>query len=308
MKKLLTYIAPLAMLFFIACKEEPPYINYSPQYVTYETTYVDLANVPTPQLREVLIEDISGVRCPNCPEATYTVNSLKKDYPGRVNAITIYPNTPALNSLTMPVNKPSEGFVSKYDLRTDIGAQILATLGTPNSLPNGYVDRKIYAGKPARFIDYTEWLARLLEEKDSVTPVNIGLTTSYEADGTLDADLTLKFTANLSGDYYITLALVQDSIIDVQEYTDPNIGATYNANYAHRHVLRSMFTSSLGDKLNTPTIVLERGRVVIKRYSLLLGPEPNKPAWDKNHMEIVAFVHRGSDGVVVQSKSFEVTE
>ncbi len=308
MKKIVSFIAPVVMLFFAACKEEPPYINYTPQYVTYETTYVDLANVPIAQAREVLIEDISGVRCPNCPEATYTINSLKRDYPGRVNAITIYPNTAALNSLTLPVNKPSEGFVSKYDLRTDIGAQILATLGTPNSLPNGYVDRKIYTGKPARFIDYTEWLGRLLEEKDSVTPVNIWLTNSYGADGALNADLKLTFTADLTGDYYITLALVQDSIIDVQEYTDPNVGATYNAYYAHRHVLRSMFTSSLGDKLNTPTLLLERGRVAIKRYSLLLGPEPNKPAWDKKHMEIVAFVHRGSDGVVVQSKTFEVSE
>src|SRR6478735_751917 len=90
MKTILTAISCVLLLCVIACKEEPPYINYEPEYITFETTYVDV-NVPVPQPREVLIEDISGVKCVNCPDAAEVVRDLKEQYPGRVNSITNYP-------------------------------------------------------------------------------------------------------------------------------------------------------------------------------------------------------------------------
>lgn len=306
MKNIIVIVSLLSL--FAACKEEPPVINYTPTKVNYETTYVDLTNVPTPQMREILVEDISGVRCVNCPDAAVIVKGLKASFPGRVNSITIYPNTAALNSLTLPVNKPSEGFVSKYDLRTEDGGQLLTTLGTPNSLPNGYVNRKLYAGKTARFIDRTEWADKVTSEKDSIPPVNIEVTTLYDAEGKLNAEMTMKFTADLTGDYYVTLVLIQDSIIDVQETTDPNVGATYIADYAHMHVLRKMFTATLGDKINTPTTTLIRGRVIKKRYAVDLINEAGKAPYDKKHLGIVALVQRGSDNVVIQSKEFEVAD
>lgn len=308
MKKIFVIALATASLFLVACEEEAPSINYIPSSVTYETTYVDVSNVPAPQLREVLVEDISGVRCVNCPDAAVIVKGLKATFPGRVNSITIYPNTASLNSLTLPVNKPSEGFVSKYDLRTDAGGQLLSTLGTPNSLPNGYVNRKMYAGKTYRFVDRTEWADKVTSEKDSIPPVNIDITTVYDAEGKLNADLTLKFTSDVSGDYFVTLALIQDSIIDVQETTDPNVGATYIADYPHMHVLRKMLTGNLGDKINTATTTLVRGRVIKKRYTTDIINEAGKAPYDKKHLGIVAFVHRGSDNVVVQSKEFEVNE
>ncbi|MES2778736.1 MAG: Omp28-related outer membrane protein [Bacteroidota bacterium] len=307
MKNIFVITILSVFVLLVGCKEEPPSINYTPTKVTYETTYVDL-NVPVPQLREILVEDISGVRCVNCPDAAIIVKGLKSSFPGRVNSITIYPNTASLNSLTLPVNKPDEGFVSKYDLRTEAGGQLLASLGTPNSLPNGYVNRKLYVGKTYRFIDRTEWADKITSEKDSVTPVNIEITTAYDATGMLNADVSLKFTADLTGDYYITMALIQDSIIDVQETTDPNVGATYIEDYPHMHVLRKMFTANLGDKINTATTTLIRGRVVKKRYAVDIITEAGKSPYDKKHLGIVAFVHRGSDNVIVQSKEFEVAE
>jgi Outer membrane protein Omp28 len=104
------------------------------------------------------------------------------------------------------------------------------------------------------------------------------------------------------------MALIQDSIIDVQETIDPNVGATYIADYAHMHVLRKMFTASLGDKINTATTTLVRGRVIEKRYTIDILPEAGKAPYDKKHLGVVAFVHRGSDNVVVQSKEFHVAE
>ena len=68
-----------ALLFLVSCEEEPPGINYTPTKVAFEETYIDASNVPTPQLREVLVEDISGVRCVNCPDAAIIAGLPTRD-------------------------------------------------------------------------------------------------------------------------------------------------------------------------------------------------------------------------------------
>jgi len=301
------------LMWAMACKEEPPYINYEPENVTYETTYVDV-NVPTPEPREVLIEDISGVKCTNCPDATKIINNVKIQYPNRVNSITNYPLN-QLDAFTTPINQPDKGYVSKFDLRTAAGANVISNYGVPSGLPSGYVNRKIFPGQAYRYIGRNEWTAKVEYEMDSVTPVNIAITPSFEGETKLNVDVKLNFTTDLIGDYYVSIALLQDSIIDVQEYTDLNTGdAAYDVNYAHRHVLRKMFTANVGDKINSSTTTLVRGRVLIKRYTLTLeneanvSPYPPFPPYDKKHLAVLAFVHRASDGVIVQSKEIEVSE
>ena len=309
--KLLFFIGVLVLIVVVACKEEPPYINYQPEYVTYETTYVDLNNIPSPQPREVLLEDISGVKCVNCPDAAKIVKDLRASYPGRVNAITIYPNISGLDQLTKPVNKPAEGFVSKYDLRSPPSGPILTAFGIPNSLPSGYVNRKVFSGTINRYLNKEDWATRVVEEKDSVTPVNIWMKTSYAANGDLITDVRLNFTKDLAGDYFVTVAIIQDSIIDVQEYNDSLVGASYNPNYVHMHVLRQTFTGYTGDKINNVNTTLVRGRVVEKRYQLALvnaANNPSFPPYNKKQLSVIAFVHRGYDGVVVQSKELKVAE
>ncbi len=308
MNKVIAAILGVGALWFTACKEEPPYINYEPQYVTSETTYVDV-NVPVPQPREVLIEDMSGVQCINCPDGAKVIRDLKANNPGRVNAITNYPKD-YLKSLTDPLNKPSEGVISKYDFRTIAGKTMIDNLGGTNAMPFGYIDRNKFVGAN-RYFDRTQWVAKFNAEKDSVTPVNITLAALYTSDNDLSVEMKLNFTTDLSGDYYVSIALLQDRIIDYQEYLDTVVGAAYDPNYAHMHVLRKMFTASMGDKINNEKTTLERGRVVVKRYTITLEDPANTPPfppYDKKNLAVIAFVHRAIDGVVVQSKEIEVHE
>src|SRR5688572_24500027 len=61
----LLFLIPLT---FLSCEEEPPFIDFSPPYKTKDTTYINLT-IPPAQNKAVLIEDITGVRCVNCPDA-----------------------------------------------------------------------------------------------------------------------------------------------------------------------------------------------------------------------------------------------
>jgi hypothetical protein len=312
MKNMLLLTLAAACFLFVACEEEAPYINYMPSSVTTDTTFIDLTKVTTPQAREVLIEDVSGVSCVNCPDAAKIIAQIKSTYPNRVNSITIYPNTPSLFGVTKPVNKPDKGFVSKYELRTEAGGQIIAAFGSTNALPFGYINRKIFAGTSVRYINKEEWPGRVNQEKDSVTPVNINLKGKITGESKLKIDLELVFTKDFEGDYFVTVALLQDSIIDVQEASDTAVGTVYIANYVHMHVLRKTITAYTGDKLNSASTSIVKGRVIQKSYETPLIPEVSAglpyPPFQVKNLSVIAFVHRGGDNVVVQSKEFEVAE
>jgi hypothetical protein len=297
-KSLFMYLFSAVIFSVISCEEEPPYINYEPTKVTYETTYVDV-NIPQPQLRQVVLEDISGVRCVNCPDAALIIENIKSTYPGRVNSVTIHPNTPSLDVFTRPITKA--GHESQQDFRTQPGGDILSKLGIPGSLPSGYVNRKLFPGKQYRYTDRTEWTSLCISEMDSITKVHIvasGLVSGN--DGVVD--ITLTFLDNLGGDYFVSIMLLEDSIIDVQESQN---GATieYINDYEHKYILRNMFTNVSGDKLNNTTIggiaitSLERGRVIKKRFTL-----PLNSIWQRNKLQALVFIHRGSDEVIIHSR------
>lgn len=297
-KSLFIYLFSAVVFSVISCEEEPPYINYEPTKVTFETTYVEI-NIPQPQLRQVVLEDISGVRCVNCPDAAVIIENIKSAYPGRVNSVTVHPNTPSLDVFTRPITKA--GHESKQDFRTQIGGEILNKLGIPGSLPSGYVNRKLFPGKQYRYTDRTEWTNLCISEMDSIPKVHIvasGLVSGNEG----VVDVTLTFLDNLWGDYYMSIMLLEDSIIDVQESQD---GTTidYINDYEHQHILRDVFTPLSGEKLNnitvagTPITSLERGRVIKKRFTL-----PLNSIWQRNKLEALVFIHRGIDEVIIHSR------
>lgn len=300
MDRLFVYILGLAgLVLFMGCEEEPPAINLNPTRVNFETTYV-ATSLPMPQPREVMIEYISGVRCPNCPDASLIIKGLKNSYPNRINSVTIHPNTPSLLLFTRPINK--DGFVSKYDFRSDAGRDIVGKLGIPGSLPSGYINRKLYPGRVNRFVERTEWTAITLAEMDSIPVVNIEVSGSAVSENAI-ADVTLTFLNNLWGDYFVSVMLVEDSIQDVQEIQLNPTTITFDSLYKHAVVLRDMFTANTGDKINGSSIdgvvvnTIERGRVIRRRYS-----KPQNSSWKRNQLYAIVLVHRGSDEVIVHSK------
>lgn len=300
MNRLYIYILAIAgVVLWMGCDEEPPAINLNPTRVNFETTYV-ATSVAAVQPREVMIEYISGVRCPNCPDASLIIKNLKSNYPNRINSVTIHPNTPSLQVFTRPINK--DGFVSKYDFRSDVGRDIISKLGIPASLPSGYINRKLLPGRVNRFMERTEWTALTLQEMDSIPVVNIEVSGNTSGDQ-INADVTLTFTSNVWGDYFVSVILAEDSIQDVQEIQLNPTTITFDSLYKHAFVLRDMLTANTGEKINGSVIGgvmldnIERGRVIRKRYS-----KPLNPDWRRNQLYAIVLVHRGSDEVIVHSK------
>lgn len=287
-------------LFFMACKEEPVGINYKPPTTTYDTTYI-LEVTPQAQLKEILIEDITGVSCPNCPEAAQIASGIVTSNPGRVNVMALY-NTIS-STLGYPINHPP--VVSRFDFRNILATEICQFVAVPGNLPNGYINRKKFTGKLDAVVPKEEWVSYANAEIALSTPVNIELHATYNSTTKdLITDVTVTYTGNVSGDNYISMCILEDSVVDAQESKDPGSGAVvYLQDYTHRHILRDMYTAGIGDLLNTSnSITLTRGRVIKRRYSKKV--EKLVPY---SHWKILAFVTEDATSkYVLHSKEAEV--
>lgn len=293
MKKLLS--ASLLVLTLWGCKEKAPFINYDESTQLTDTTFIE-SSVETPQLKRILLEDVSGVKCVNCPDAAVIANSIINAFPGRAFSIVMHPAIEALGGFVNPINK--DGHLSKYDFRTKDAADILELVGIPGSLPRGLINRRMFSGKTSRLLGREEWYVRAEEELQGNTPVNVELENEYNAaNGTGVITVTLKYTQAVSDKHYLTIALAEDSIIDVQEYMDGS-QVKFNPTYVHMHVLRDVITSATGDPVAKQETTLIPGRVFVKQYAYNVKVS-DKINVDPVHGKLLAFVHKDASGIEV---------
>ena len=154
------------VLLFTACEEIPPNIDFSPPYKTKDTTYI-VGAVPAAQHKAVLVEDITGVRCVNCPQAAAKAKEIVTEKTeDSVVVMSLYINQLA-NFTT-----PWDGFPL---LNTAIASTIVDFYGIPSGLPSGYVDRAVFAPQTVRFYAYTTWKNLVNQRLQLSTPVNIDI-------------------------------------------------------------------------------------------------------------------------------------
>lgn len=304
MKKLLSVSVVLVLIW--GCKEKAPFINYDESTKLVDSTFVE-SSVATPQAKTMLLEDVSGVKCVNCPDAAVVANGIMQAFPDRAFSIVMHPAIAALGSFVDPINK--EGYVSKYDFRTKDAADILELVGIPGSLPRGLINRRMFSGKTSRLLGREEWNARAQEELQVPTPVNVELTSEYnEATGKGVVTVTLKYTQAITDKHYLTISLIEDSLVDVQEYQEnvEPFAVKFNPAYVHMHVLRDVITSATGDPVTELQNALTPGRVFIKQYEYKTDVS-DKIKVNPAHAKLIAFVHKDASGIdIVQAAETHV--
>lgn len=234
---------------FSSCEEEPPPGLGRKNTAFLDTTFVT-SNVPAEQIKNVLIEDLTGVNCVNCPKAADTGKALIDIYQGRVKLAGLYLTTPF--TLTNP-------FPGEEDLRTPEAEDIANAIYVPASLPSGYIDRAEFSS--SRNVDYTVWATEVKKRLELSTPVNISVDAQYsDADSNITINMSLTYTKDMTAaNHSYTIMILEDSIIAAQKV--PLKGKVKD--YVHYHVLRTTYTPSVGA---TITENKEIGRVIQKSF------------------------------------------
>ncbi|MBP6303621.1 MAG: Omp28-related outer membrane protein [Bacteroidia bacterium] len=277
----------LASLFIVSCEEEPPAINFDVPVPSKDTSYMDNSVVAGDQPKNVLIEDFTGVNCPNCPRAQTKAKEIYNANPGRIVVVAIHPGEPLFNDLTTPFNSPPH--VSKYNFRTSYGKDILLLNGNALGLPAGAINRKKFAGENSvTVINYANWPTYAGQELAAGSPVKLEFKTILFDSVTRKLKVRVKLTYSqlVNDTNLLTIGLMEDSLIDVQKDV-----FTYIDEYEHDHVLRRLITPYTGEEI---TVTKPVGRVYEREYEVKLDN-----AWNFRKMEVYALVSKNSDEIEV---------
>ena len=281
-----------AATWFSGCEEEPPAIDFS--VPPKDTTYMSVVT-PATQLRNVLLEDFTGVQCPNCPDAQTVAKNLQDANPGRIVVVGIHPAPPLMENLCRPLNEPPD-HVSKYDFRTEDGKNIANLIGTLQGLPSGAINRTISSGNDRFYLPASTWSGSVNNQLAAGSPCKIEFI-KKEYDSTrhkLTVRVKVTYYGTEPDSNYLSVGLTESHIVDIQETKN----TAFILDYEHNHVLRKMITSYQGGLLNASRVA---GRVFEREFTTKLSSD-----WIPENMHIYAYVHK--DAVKLDVIQVEETE
>lgn len=297
MKNLLLPALLCSLFLYQSCSEVGPKINgiNTEEGATTSGDTAYTTAVETPQAKKVLAEEFTGVSCPPCPGAAKLIRSIKEQLNGNLVIIAYHIlNYPQSN----PVEKDGEK-LSKYDFRTqdatDIGSGVYGGVG---ALPTGGFDRTVVNN--TILLNQGNWSSTAQQRSEETPPVNIHMTSTYD-ETTREATIKVKlaYTKLVSLKENITVAIVEDSIVDAQKD-----GLSIVKDYVHEHVLRDIITPTIGAAIPPMVEPKEPGRVYETTFKTTLKEE-----WHAEHCHVVAFVNRDdpTDRTVVQAEEVKLT-
>ncbi len=236
--------------------------------------------------RKVLAEELTGVRCPNCPDGTATLVALSDQLGDNLVIVSIH----AAPGYDAPYPE------NKYDFRTADGTALANFIGTASFYPTAAINRSVVPPETQPFLPRAIWSGIISEELAKPPVVGLFLNSEFDmVSRKLDIDVTIAPKTTLYGEHRLTVLITQDSIVDYQKK-----GLEKIPDYIHRHVLRDVLSQPTGDVLEES---LTSTAAVTKTYSFTIPAD-----WHEKHCSVVAFVHHGTtpDKEVLQVEEVHV--
>ena len=295
--KITTGILIGLMIIFYGCDYiDQPYTVPGPNGCTVATPVFTPRTSP---VKKVLVEDITGHKCGNCPRASETIAQLITTYGDQVVALGLHSTLASftsLNSLDTTIN-PQKKFT--YDFRTIEATDIDGYFGVSTiGLPNGMVNRKSFGGTVV--VGYTTWSSHVSTELALPQDMDIQLQNFWNAsDSSLCSFYFVEALNNLNANYKICMFVMEDSMVHWQE--DYNVAGNEIEFYTHRHVLRGSLNGSWGTAVNTNATITD-GDSFIDGYSIKIDPGK----WNVNQLYVVAFVYDAATYEVIQAEEVKM--
>jgi len=234
-------------------------------------------------IKKILIEDFTGHKCPNCPDAANILEEIIDEYCDHIVPITVHIGLFAA---------PDAEFTADY--RTETGTEIGESYGISNLLPLGLVDRTEYELNLS--LGRENWKSAVDLLYDLQARANIILETEYnETDNKVTVHTSTEFLAAIDHPISLGLYLTEDSIISPQKTDTGTI-----ENYVHRHMLRKGINGAFGEEILGSA---QFGQSFEKTFTFDVDPE-----WVIDKCEIVAFISNTETKEIIQAESEHIIE
>lgn len=222
---------------------------------------------PTPTdsvVQKVLVEDYTGHKCPNCPDAAQEAENLKAIYGDRVVVVAVHAGFFA---------STSPGFETEF--RTPAGEEMNTFFGF-SAYPSGLVNRTGYPSQ--HILNFQAWPPAVAVEFNKTPIAKISLESSLSG-ATLNTEVAVEYQSEVDGNYAVVVWVTEDGIIAPQVY----IGQTI-PDYEHNHVLRASLNNTWGETISTGVVDLDS--TYTKTYTSNWNND-----WNEQNCHVVAFLY-----------------
>ena len=211
-----------------------------------------------------LLEDYTGVKCNNCPEAGALALQLQEQYEGHLVVLGVHPKGALQN--------PAGGFP---DFRTDDGNEWNNEFNIA-AYPNGLVNRI------GGVLGAAQWATEVSRYMNTQAPVRLIVKTEFDdATRELKVSIHSKFLQQFEGaDIRLITCMMEDNILGKQVTPDG-----IDENYMHRHVFRGTADGQTWGRLLSSSDIINAGQNFITNMKFILNDDYNP-----DQFYIVAFI------------------
>jgi len=276
MRKISIFLATVAVILGMAScdKLKEPYI-IEPLVAQSDTIALEVADTLNFDGKVVvLLEDYTGVKCSNCPDAAAIASQLQEQNEGHLVVMGVHPKDNLQN--------PSGGFP---DFRTDDGDAWKNNFNI-SGYPKGLVNR-------ASVIGPAEWSTAVNAVIGDDAPIRLIIKNEFD-DATRELKLSIhsKFLADATGDIRLTVCMMEDNILGKQ-VTPTGVDTAY----MHRHVFRGTADGiTWGRAFDNSAMTIYAGRNFITNMKFTVDE-----AYNAEQFYIVAFVTNDDDKSVLMA-------
>lgn len=232
--------------------------------------------------RVVLLEDYTGVKCINCPEAAVTAHELLERFPDNLVVLSVHSG-----HLAAP-------FPGEQDLRTEAGSTWYEAFNFDHN-PVGTINRTRVSGGFG--YDPVAWGTKVAEEVNKKPEALLYINSVYdEMTRKLDFEVSGEFTQEIDGDFYIFAGIMEDSIQGKQLFP----GSQVDDHYWHCHVFRKPVNGIWGERFYTG--MTELSQEFQKQFSTTIDS-----IYNADQCYVFAYVYDNSDyGAILQAGQVKI--
>lgn len=256
---------------------------------SYSQTFVST----TPENKNVVLEEFTGISCTYCPDGHRIANDIYNNNPTDVVLINIH----------------TGGYASPQGPGTDFNTMFGSAIAAQSNLsgyPAGTVNRRVFAGlgqNGGTAMSRGNWQSASSQILNEPSYVNVAAQANLDISTrqlsvTVEAFYTGSSPVNINK---LNVALIQNNV------EGPQTGASYNpnailpnGNYNHQHMLRHMLTGQWGDDItNTST-----GSFFTNTYTYTIPNDLNGVAFDLFNLEVAVFLTETQQNVVTGNMAY----
>jgi len=220
-----------------------------------------------PLNRNAILEEFTGVNCPNCPAGHQVMAQILEDNPGRAFCVAYHPYN---SSYTTPT-------AGDPDFRRHFADSLYMTpyCGTSRFMPSSFIQRRLWS-PPERLMSRTVWAQHTATVLSEASPMNVGMATSYDDNAKLlTVVVDIYYTDDVPGDHNLMVTLAENNLVSHQS------GGTYP--YTHKHTFREAFVGQWGDPIQS-------GGVAGTFYTRIFTFDYSATDYIMENCELLAFV------------------